>query len=178
VAIGTLGLDTDHCLLLSIRDEAVDARLSLEKIVPAFASEYQVSHRETVTGAIADLRAGARRKLVESLPEAYRFNDIGSFLAWLAGCSLCGQCLKACPLYAGFSTGSSGLRGSGRPGEALLADLVALSRWLASCSGCGMCAENCRQQVPLTLLISALSHRIRGEMGYRCGDPAAGLPWN
>jgi hypothetical protein len=43
---------------------------------------------------------------------------------------------------------------------------VALGRWLSECGGCGMCEASCSQGVPLFLLITALSHRIRHEMDY------------
>jgi hypothetical protein len=40
-----------------------------------------------------------------------------------------------------------------------------------------MCEEECSMDVPLFLLISALSHRIRDKMRYRSGDPVQQLPW-
>jgi Fe-S oxidoreductase len=55
--------------------------------------------------------------------------------------------------------------------------MVLLSRWLASCSGCGMCEEVCQRSVPLTLLVSALSHRIREENDYITGSPDQPPPW-
>jgi Fe-S oxidoreductase len=107
----------------------------------------------------------------------YRFDDLGSILAWLANCSLCGECLKACPIYEGEFAGLANRRDSAQPGIAPLGDMVSLSRWLASCTGCGICEEMCNMHVPLFLLISALSHRIRDKMNYRSGDPAERLPW-
>lgn len=177
LTIGAIGVSTEKFLLIIAQDEAIDARLGLDLAAPAKASEYQVSHRETVVGAIADMRSGVRKKLVEGVQGEYRFSDLASFLAWFANCSLCGKCLEACPLYEGEFGSLLGLPAKGRAGRAPLAELVAMSRWLASCSGCGMCEQSCTCDVPLTLLISALSHRVRGEMQYRCGDPAQRLPW-
>jgi ferredoxin len=177
VTIGTIGVSSEQYLLVIAQDEIVDERLSLKEVTSMNANEYQVSHRETVVGAVADMRSGVRKKLVEDMQGSYRFNDLASVLAWFASCSLCGNCLDACPLYEGEFAGLLGLPDKGRGSKAPLAELVAMSRWLASCAGCGMCEEACSCNVPLTLLISALSHRVRGEMHYRCGDPAQRLPW-
>jgi hypothetical protein len=40
-----------------------------------------------------------------------------------------------------------------------------------------MCEEACTCSVPLTLILAALSNRIREELVYRPGDPAQRLPW-
>jgi formate dehydrogenase (coenzyme F420) beta subunit len=177
LAIGTIGVDNDQHLLLISADETTDEYLGLGSFNLEPADESLVSRRETVVGAIADTRAGLRRTLIEELGGDRRFSDLGSFLAWFASCDLCGRCLNACPLYNGEL---SGLFGKPRPDHAEyspLAELVLLSRWIASCSGCGMCEETCVQDVPLMLLISALSHRIRSEMNYNAGDPAQPVPW-
>jgi formate dehydrogenase subunit beta len=177
LTIGVIGVPTAEILLVIARDEKLDERLGLAALTSDFATEYQVSHRETVVGAIADMRAGVRKKLIESLQGEFRFNDFASLLAWLANCSMCGNCLDACPIYRGELDGLLGKPAAQKDRDAPLAELVQMSRWLASCSGCGMCQEACTCNVPLTLLISALSHRVRGEMRYRCGDPAQQLPW-
>ena len=177
LTIGTIGVATDQFLLLISNDERTDAVLRLAEITDGMATEYQASHSETLVGAMADMRLGMHRKLTENLPGAYRFDDLGSFFAWLSGCSLCGKCLEACPLYELEFQGVVS-RGGGLREKALLGELVHLGRWLASCSWCGMCAENCLQQVPFSLMISSLSRRIRQEIGYTPGDPAQALPWS
>lgn len=177
VIIGTLGVASDRNLLLIARDEIVDQALGLGALSGGLASEYQVSHRETVVGALADMRAGMLRKRLEDMQSDCRFNDMACLLALIANCSLCGNCLKACPIYKGeFSDlfQSSEVKSIR---EAPLARLVEISHWLASCSGCGMCEAACDRQVPLVLVIAALSHRIRQEMHYTSGDPGSRLPW-
>ncbi len=169
ITIGTLGVDNDSLLLLIAPDEAADARLCLREIAQTEATEYQVSHRETVVGALADRRAEMRERLLEDLQSNCRFSDIGCLLALFAKCTLCGQCLKACPLY-----------GEAQPGlkdHTPVAELVEISHWLTSCSGCGMCEEACPQDVSLTLLVSAISHRIRAELHYTPGNPIQLMPW-
>ena len=170
VTVGVIGVASDKFILLIAHDETTIARLVLETVADRLATEYQVSHRETVVGAIADVRANVRKKLLEDLQSNCRFNDLGCLLALFANCTLCGECLRVCPLYNG---------GNAAPQAriSLLEELVHISRWLASCSGCGMCEEMCKHDVPLTLLVSALSHRIREELHYTPGDPAQQLPW-
>ncbi len=177
ITIGTIGIASDKQLLLIARDEKVDAGLKMSTMAGDLASEYQVSHRETIVGAIADTHAGVRQSMIEDMKGASRFDDLGSILAWFANCSLCGECLKACPLYEGEFSELINRRGGVQPGRTPLGDVVSLSRWLASCAGCGMCEEECNMHVPLFLLISALSHRIRDKMHYYSGDPAQQLPW-
>lgn len=177
LTIGTIGIDSREHLLLVAGDEKADAALGLGTLAGDLASEYQVSRRETVVGAIADTHVGLRNQMIEDMKGVYRFDDLGSILAWLASCSLCGECLKACPIYEGEFAGLLERRRVAQPGIAPLGDMVSLSRWLASCAGCGMCEERCNMHVPLFLLISALSHRIREKMHYHSGDPAEQLPW-
>jgi formate dehydrogenase subunit beta len=177
LTIGTIGVDSSEFLLLIARDEKTDDALGLEGLAGELASERQVSRRETVVGAIADTHVGLRKQMIEDMKGVYRFDELGSILAWLASCSLCGECLKACPIYEGEFAGLLNRRRGAETGVAPLGDMVSLSRWLASCAGCGMCEEGCNMHVPLFLLISALSHRIRDKMHYHSGDPAEQLPW-
>jgi formate dehydrogenase subunit beta len=175
VVIGTVGVDTENCLLVISQDEKVDARLGLQALTSAPASEYQVSRRETLVGAVAEARADVRRRLLGEADSELRFSDLGSFLAWFANCNLCGQCLKACPLY---EEELKNIFGDAHPEGSPLTALVRLSHWITSCSGCGMCEAKCSRDVPLMLLISALSHRVREEMHYQAGNPAQKLPWS
>ncbi len=177
LTIGMIGIESGEHLLLITSDEKTDAALGLGDLVGKLASEYQVSRREMIVGAIADTHAGLRNQMIEDMKGVYRFDDLGSILAWLASCSLCGECLKACPIYEGEFAVLMDRRREAQTGIASLGDMVGLSRWLASCAGCGMCEEGCKMHVPLFLLISALSHRIRDKMHYHSGDPAEQLPW-
>lgn len=177
VSVGTIGVDTEKYLLILARSEQRDQELELDKLAGRTATEYQVSRRETVVGAIADAHAGMRRNMMTNAPGHMRFDDLGSMLAWFASCSLCGNCLKACPLYRGELDSLAGLADVDSAGQPSLAELVQASRWLATCSGCGMCEEKCGRDVPLTLFISALSHRIREEAHYIAGSPSQQYPW-
>jgi formate dehydrogenase subunit beta len=177
ITIGSIGIPSDQYLLVIARDEATDAALGLGMVTRNPASESMVSRRETMVGAIADTRAGLRRNMIEEMKGACRFDDLGCILAWFASCSLCGACLKACPLYDEEIAELMDRHGVAPAAHSPLGDVVSLGRWLASCAGCGMCEEECSMDVPLFLLISALSHRIRDKMRYRSGDPVQQLPW-
>lgn len=175
LAIGFLGLPAERLLLLIARDEATDAANQLDHVAPTLASEALVVQRESTVGGLDQRRSRARAELARAATR--RFSDLGSVMAWLAGCTLCGDCLDACPLYDGELSGLLGLGSSAYPGQAALAELVEASRWLASCSGCGMCETACSCEVPLSQLICGLSHRIQEELDYVPGDPSRRLPW-
>lgn len=175
--LGTIGVDLDKYVLVLAHDETCDHCLGLDILVEHPATEYQVSHRETLVGAVADAHAGMRSHLVTKTPGNCRFDDLGCLLAWFATCSLCGKCLYACPLYHGELDSWIGKGQSPSADRGSLLELVQASRWLASCSGCGMCEEQCHRKVPLTLFLSALSQRIRQETHYIPGNPLHGLPW-
>lgn len=177
ISIGTIGVDSDNYLLVIVKDEATDDQWDVSALTDNKASEYQVSRRETVVGAIADTRADVRDHLIQNPSHNARFDDLGSFLAWLANCSLCGRCLNACPLYRGEFKGKFGSISDPALERHVLSELVNLGRWIASCAGCGMCEQACERDVPLTLLLSSLRHRIRRELKYHPGDPLQQTPW-
>jgi formate dehydrogenase (coenzyme F420) beta subunit len=97
MAIGIIGVESDRHLLVILQNEECDAHLGMGEIARQMANEYHVSHRETVVGAIADTHAGMRRVLLDEMQEKCSFNELGCLLAWFASCTLCGDCLKACP---------------------------------------------------------------------------------
>jgi len=182
LTIGAIGVAPDQYLLVIARDEATDAGLHLGDVTDGLAEEAQIVRREVTIGNVAEKRARARAQLLQAAagrdtPPGRLYSDLGSILAWFSNCSLCGDCLDACPLYDGELGGLLGMR-SGRLGSRpLLAELVQVSRWLASCSGCGMCEQACSNGVPLMLLVAGLSHRIRDGLRYQSGDATQPLPW-
>ena len=121
-------------------------------------------------------RADRRKNLAreDSLDE----KNFSSLLGLFARCTLCADCLDACPLYGGELAGMLGVNRLHQGGRPLLSELVGVSRWLVSCSGCGMCQEACEHSVTLSQLISAISHRLRSELHYTAGDPLQRLPWD
>jgi len=119
------------------------------------------------------LQVQISRALVGAVSPGPRFADLGSLLSLFASCSLCGDCLDACPLYNGELSGMLGVHGARPP----LAEMVDVGRWLAACAGCGMCESSCDQDVPLMLLIASLSQQIQGATHQRAGEPARPLPW-
>jgi ferredoxin len=177
LTFGTIGVNSDSYLLVIAKDEEADDQLHITNLTDNKASEYQVSHREIVVGAIADTRADMREHFFDEVSGTGRFNELGSFLAWLANCSLCGRCLNACPLYRGEFKGKFGRVIDPASDRHVLSELVNLGRWIALCAGCGMCEQACDRDVPLTLLLSSLSHRIRNELNYCPGDPVQPTPW-
>lgn len=174
LVIGTIGIEPEGNLLMIARNEDVDTTLRLEYVTDSIASESQVEFREMMVGKLVDKRAEKRSALMQSqlLPE-----DFTATLALFARCTLCADCLDACPLYDGELAGMLGAGDGRQSGWALLSELIRVSRWLASCSGCGMCRESCENGIPLTQIVTMLSHRIQSELHYRPGDPNQRLPW-
>jgi NAD-dependent dihydropyrimidine dehydrogenase PreA subunit len=177
VTIGTIGVDNDQYLLLLAYDEETAGHLGWDDLLPRRAVEYELSRRESIVGAVAGTRLDRRNHLLGSAAGGFRFDDLASMLAWLASCSVCGNCLKACPLYQGEIDSMAGISRLSEREHTALMDLVQTSHWLASCSGCGMCEEQCKRDVSLTLFLSALSHRIRDELHYTPGAPGQRYPW-
>jgi len=175
VVIGSIGTVPEGYMLVIASDEKMDAALKLDDITDGIATEKEVVHRELMVGKLADKRAKLRDHLIQN--QTWRAEDLTGAMALFARCTLCADCLDACPLYEGELTGMLGVRDAHHRTHPLLAELVGVSRWLATCSGCGMCQEICEHGVSLTPIITTLSHRIQRELNYRPGDPNQPLPW-
>lgn len=175
VIIGTIGIEPKGSLLVIARNEEVDADLKLQAVTDGIATEWQVVFREMMVGKLVDKRAEKRASLMRS--ENLSMEEMTTALAMFARCTLCADCLDACPLYDGELSGMLGVGEGRQSGHSLLAELVRVSRWLASCSGCGMCQQSCEHGVSLARAVTTLSHRIQAELHYRPGDPSQPLPW-
>jgi formate dehydrogenase subunit beta len=175
LTIGTIGVAPHQYMLLIARDELIDSCLALEETTDRIAEESEVIRRETALSSVINAHAARRDSL--DAPVARRLGDLCGLLACFARCTLCTDCLDACPLYGGELSGLLGVSGIPQRTRPALTEMVAVSRWLASCSGCGMCEDACQQGVPLARLISILSHNIRDELHYTAGKPEQRLPW-
>lgn len=175
VLIGTIGVVQEDTLLVIARNEEVDASLGLSEVADGLADERQVVLREMMIGDIADQNARRRSDLVNA--QARQAEEFDSIMAMFARCTLCADCLDACPLYDGELAGMLGVNGAYQRTHPLLTELVSWGRWLASCSGCGMCQEACEKGVALTPLVVSLAHRIQQGLKYSPGDPSQPLPW-
>ena len=181
IVIGTLGAAPRGYLLVIASDEATDQRLQLEASTDAIAEEEQVIHREFAIHAITKGHAARQRALTVNgellQPDSTSAPNLFSLLGLFANCTLCADCLDACPLYDGELEGMLGVNRARQSSRPLLSELVGVSRWLVSCSGCGMCQEACDHSVTFAPLISSISHRLRSELHYTAGDPFQHLPW-
>jgi formate dehydrogenase subunit beta len=175
ITIGTIGIEPHGNLLVIARNEEIDARLHLQNVTDGIATEWQVVYREMMVGKLVDKRSEKRAALMRNEP--LLAEEMTTALAMFARCTLCADCLDACPLYDGELTGMLGVGEGHHSGHALLAELVRVSRWLASCSGCGMCQQSCVHGVSLARAVTTLSHRIQRELHYIPGDPSQPLPW-
>ncbi len=158
LTIGIFGALSRQSLLVIAKDHPTDTYLELANSTDGLATEAETSLRETALMSIFKERAAWRDSLNTS--EHSQPGNIDSLLACLARCTLCADCLDACPIYDGELCGMLGVGSIHQRERPLLAELIGVSRWLASCSGCGMCEEVCEWDIPLTLLISLLNQRI------------------
>ena len=181
-AIGVIGVAPEEYLIVGARDEATDDRLRLGAVTAGLATDDQAARRELAVDELIEKRAAARAQQLGSMPAnisaSENITDFARLLGWISHCTLCGDCLDACPLYNGELAGLLGVGGLRRNNHAPLADFIGVARWLTSCSGCGMCEAACEQGIPLGMMASALSHSIRGGLHhYAAGDPDRPLPW-
>jgi formate dehydrogenase subunit beta len=175
ITIGLIGADGPTHFLAIARDENIDGIYHLDRLTDRLASEAEIVRREVAVGKITDDHR-KRRESMYAVDEG-RFDQLCSLLASFSCCTLCADCLDACPIYEGELTGMLGIKGEQKYGAPLLSELVGMGRWLASCSGCGMCQEACEHNISLITLISALSHHIQQELHYIPGEPTQSLPW-
>jgi CO dehydrogenase/acetyl-CoA synthase alpha subunit len=175
IVIGTIGISPKGDLLVVARDENMDASLKLQEVTDDIASEGQVACRENTIRQLTDAKLRKRSELIKS--QTWQTEDMHTAWALFARCTLCADCLDACPLYDGQLRGMLGVREAYEGSHPLLSELVSVSRWLASCSGCGMCQEACELGISLTPIITMLSHQIQAKLHYVPGDPAQRLPW-
>ena len=178
LTIGVFGTINRQSLLLIARDHSIDARLGLRDLTDALATEADISLREKAR-SIPSWNNGPPGETARAVSKYPPTGSFSSLLACFTRCTLCADCLDACPLYEGELSGLLGVGGHHLFERPLLADLIKVSRLLASCSGCGMCEEVCEWDIPLTLWISLLSQAHPGRtLLYRRGTrpaPAMGI---
>jgi formate dehydrogenase subunit beta len=175
ITIGTFGIDPHQYLLVIARDEVTDSILALEEVTDRIATVPEMMRRNKIVEKVANTRTFLQANLND--PDAMRRADIYSLLACFARCTLCTDCLDACPLYEGELSGLLGVGGSSHRNRPILVELVSVTRWLSSCSGCGMCEEACQQGIALSRLVSMLGRHIRDEIQYTPGEPERCPPW-
>ena len=107
VTIGTIGIEPEGELLIIAPSENVDASLMLQAVTDGTPTERQVVHREMMVGKLVDKRTEKRSALMKN--QTWQTEDAVSVLAMFARCTLCADCLDACPLYDGELAGMLGV---------------------------------------------------------------------
>jgi formate dehydrogenase subunit beta len=176
ITVGTIGVVSQNQFLIIASDENTDVSLRLQQVTDGLATEQQVSRYEVMVRKLTNKRTENRYELMKS--QAWQTEGTNTAWATFARCTLCADCLDACPLYDGELRGMLGVGEAYQGSPPLLSELVSVSRWLASCSGCGMCQEACEHDVSLTPMIMMFSHQIQETLHYRSGDPTQRLPWS
>lgn len=172
LVIGLLGLNSEEVLLLVPVEKNSGNQLQIEDLVDEPVSEEIWLRRSSAASLVMERRnvyspGGSRRE----------GNDPANLLASFARCTMCTDCLDACPLYDGELASMLGIPGPGGGSAPILVSMVGISRWLASCSGCGMCQDTCNQEIPLLNIVLGINQRIRSQLDYHPGDITQPLPW-
>jgi ferredoxin len=144
VTIGLLGQDIDaHVLILA------DGELAAQ-ICPNAppASQDALERRQQ---AIQDL-AAERRETLQRLLDEIQPDDLRELLA---PCTLCGDCLDACPLSPGFDVHAY----EANTPRYMAARIQSLALQAEQCAGCGACEDSCPQRIPLLLLARLFAQR-------------------
>lgn len=113
------------------------------------------------------INKGTEKRSVFTKVQAWRAKNINTTGATFAHCTLCTDCLDACPLSDGELRGLLGVGEAYQSSLPLLSELVNLIRWLASCSGCGMCQEASEHGIPRIPLITLLRCQIQANLNYK-----------
>jgi Pyruvate/2-oxoacid:ferredoxin oxidoreductase delta subunit len=154
VTICLLGLPVRHVLLIRAKDEDTARRLHLDQITDGEAAYALIAQHEQTVNALVERRARTLEHMVQKL-SADLPQDVDELIAHLQNCAPCRECLKVCPIYT-FEVAQA----SGEP------DLSreAAVRWLVSCVSCGMCEQACPRHLPLTAILSRISHELKYDL--------------
>lgn len=175
LTISAIGETFPEYFLVIAKDQWTDQILDLELLTDRKASNKEVAQRLITLERITDVHKTHHQNLCASVDG--QFDDLCGLLAFFSRCTLCADCLDACPLYDGELAGMLGVKGGRNNERPILSALVDIGRWLASCSGCGMCQEACKNNIPLMMLVSKMRNRIQRELNYDPGMPDQPLPW-
>lgn len=175
ILLGLIGGKPSQQILLLAKEE-IDTRLGLHRVADRRGTEPDVVRRE-----LAIWRLSERRKwLIDHKLERWNLQAPrmeATIECFMQQCSLCGECIAACPF------GNGVLRSALQQGrDAFINAYTHQESRLISCAGCGMCQTHCPENIPLSAINTALSHRTQISLGYVPGRdlseqmPEAGRP--
>jgi formate dehydrogenase (coenzyme F420) beta subunit len=141
-----LGLPVKQIVLITTKDREIAKKLRLQELTDGIAPATLVARREATLAVLAGRRRRALDRMVQALADDAPA-EVEAFLAHIANCAPCRECLEACPVYTGdFSPVDNSVESS-----------QAARRWLAACVACGMCEDACPRHLPLMAIISRIS---------------------
>jgi formate dehydrogenase subunit beta len=148
IAIGLFGQDVSERILVYV-DVSLADLIGLGDsglMRPASTPDLQ-SRQKTIDSLVAQRRKTRQRLLGEIRTKTEELADL---LALFASCTLCGECLEACPLTPVSDLRIDDFEGSTPEyATARLLDIVHRSEF---CVGCGMCEAACHLGLPLMLV--------------------------
>ncbi len=183
LTIGLIGMNVRERLMVQASDE-LSRQLGW---APA-----EINGRDKAVARLAAIRHHRREEALAQAKEM--LGDLSSLIQLIAPCTVCGECLDACPFCntnafqpkPAKEPHSDRLRnwpsGEGRTMRdreiGLFGELVELGRRAASCVACGMCESACPRHVPLAALQGVLGRKLQQEYDYVPGRSLGDkLPW-
>jgi ferredoxin len=171
ILLGVIGVDAGKRVLV-LAHERDDARFKLHKVTDRVATERETVEREVAVWKLSEMHRETADRQIEKL--GLTGGNLGAILGYLSKCTLCGDCLNACPLCAEAELNMAFSEGH----ASFISALIRHSQRLMSCSTCGMCQAHCPEDIPLCAINRALAGTMQKQAHYVPGrDPAEPLPW-
>ena len=180
LALGLIGLDTAHEILIPASDELAEKlELNGEGAAADLPPNFGGDRGGAVDRLVAERTAERDRRFAEF---RQRVADMPSLLAEFSRCIRCHNCMVACPLCyckecifrtATFDHASAqyfrwaNRKGSIRmPTDTLIFQLTRLNHMATSCVGCGLCESACPNDLPVATIFRAVGEKVQALFDY------------
>jgi formate dehydrogenase subunit beta len=155
IVIGLLGQNVkDEILVFVNRDLAGKIGLDDSISNPPGTEEKLWSRQQTIIDLVTH-RKRARERLLGEMHN--KVTELADLMALFSSCTLCGECLDACPLTPKSDFGMDDYQDNTR--EYVAKRLLDIASRSESCAGCGMCQAACQIGIPLLLVTQMIAER-------------------
>jgi formate dehydrogenase subunit beta len=162
IAVGLFGHNVNEHILIFMEAGLAD-RIGLGENgwTRPVVEDDLVRRQETIKQLVAQRHTARQRILGEIKTKVCEVTDL---MALLGSCTLCGECLEACPLTSLSTFDMDEFEDNTQ--EYRAARLLDIARRSESCVGCGMCEAVCHMGLPLMLVTQMIAERacIRNEI--------------
>lgn len=121
------------------------------------ATQREVLNRQHTIEKLVAQRHRSRARLLDQVQQ--KASELSDLLALFSSCTLCGECVEACPLSALYEFDMAAYADS--TPEYVTARILNLIQRSESCTGCGMCEAACHLGIPLMLITQMMAERAQ-----------------